>query len=196
MKKNLGRWAALIACVSLTAQVSHVGAATILDFGDNHELGFVFAGIPAGDANVTSYVNQLVGMNLNTSSSVGGNSFTRSGNFFSLLDPAVLVLPRGTYSSFADVKTDPSTLILDLNGGYEYLLAKYDGPNSGTEVWYVGNLTGSVTIPTFNGQYGISGSSFFTPGNSTNVPDFGPTAALLGFVFLGVESLRRRTLTR
>ncbi len=32
--------------------------------------------------------------------------------------------------------------------GFTYLLAKYDGPNYGSVVWYVADVVGTVTIPT------------------------------------------------
>src|SRR5207247_9247706 len=39
---------------------------------------------------------------------------------------------------------------------YQYLFAKYDGPNTGAEVWYVGDLSGVITIPAL----GLSGEDF------------------------------------
>ena len=75
-------------------------------------------------------------------------------------------------------------------GGFLYLLAKYDGPNGGDEVWNVQGLTGLMTIPlTGFGQYGLSHFTLF--GGGTQVPDGGTTAALLGAALAGMGFLRR-----
>jgi hypothetical protein len=41
---------------------------------------------------------------------------------------------------------DGTSTTIDLGGGgvYTHLFAKYNGPNYGSVVWYVGNLTGRV----------------------------------------------------
>ncbi len=179
-----------IGCYCFLLMANRAEALTILNFGDGHELGFVSAGLPAGDLDVTGYVNQLIGMAPGASTSISGNTFDRSSNNFGPLDPAILVLPRGTYSQYQDFSKDLTSLVLTLGSGYQYLLAKYDGPNSGTEVWYVGNLSGTVQIPTFNGQYGLSGTSFFTAGVA--VPEGSATVALLGFALVSLGWLRRR----
>jgi len=185
MKKNLAKWASVLACVS--AMGIFQASALSLTIGDSHELGFVNFGIPAGDSDVTAYVNQLIGMAVSTTATALGNSFIRSANTFSPLDTAVLA-SRTSYGSAG------STVNINLGtGGYEYLLAKYDGPNYGTEVWYVGGLTGTVTIPGYgdpNNKYGISGTSLFTPG--TPAPDGGTTAILLGAALTGLGLLRRK----
>jgi hypothetical protein len=75
---------------------------------------------------------------------------------------------------------------------YSYLFAKYDGPKYGAEVWYVGNLSGIITIPATAGGYGLSGWTLFGPGG-VNVPDGGATVMLLG-AGLGAIGLARRFL--
>jgi hypothetical protein len=75
-------------------------------------------------------------------------------------------------------------------GLYTYLFAKYDGPNYGSEVWYVGDLSGIITIPSKAGGYGLSGWTLFGPGGP-GVPDGGTTAMLLG-VALSVLGVVRR----
>ena len=75
-------------------------------------------------------------------------------------------------------------------GGFLYLFAKYDGPNYGSEVWYVGGLTGIITIPATAGGYGLSGWTLFNPGG-TNVPEGGSTIAFLGLALTAAELLRR-----
>jgi hypothetical protein len=190
--KLMKKFAALAACIGFVAAASTGGALTI---GDSRDLGYIQNGIPAGDADVASYVNYLIDMAANTTATALGQTFYRSSATPGTLPDAVLAT-RATYSS----DLPGSTVSINLGtGGFLYLLAKYDGPNYGTEVWYVGGLSGLITIPDAAGgrsgsKYGISGTSLFsgstTPGE--NVPDGGTTALLLGATLSGVALLRRK----
>jgi hypothetical protein len=161
------------------ACLGFVNVASALTIGDTNELGFVNFGIPSGDADRTLYVNHLIGMTLGTTDSADGQDYTRSSNSFTPLDNAVWAL-NGTGTS------------IDLGAsGYEYLFAKYDGPNYGSEVWYIGGLTGIITIPATGGGYGLSGWTLFTPRSQQSVPDGGPTVALLGLALGGLGAIRR-----
>ena len=155
--------------------------ASALAIGDAHELGFVNFGIPSGDDARTAYVNHLIGMALGSTDVALGQTFTRSNNDFGTLPTAVFAL-NGTGTT------------IDLGSGlYSYLFAKYDGPNYGSEVWYVGNLSGIITIPAVGlaGQnYGLSGWTLFGPG-VPGVPDGGTTVMLLGAA-LGALGIARR----
>jgi hypothetical protein len=155
-----------------------------LTIGDTQELGFVDPGLPAGDANRTLFVNTMISLALGglTHVIVGphDNLVTRSNNDFGPLPTAVFAL-NGTGTT------------IDLGTGlYSYLYAKYDGPNYGAEVWYVGNLSGIITIPATGGGYGLSGWTLFGPG--AGVPDGGITVMLLGAA-LCVLGIARRFLT-
>ncbi len=164
------------------AMLAFSNSAKALTIGDAHELGFVNFGIPSGDSDRLTYVNHLVGMALGTSDKADGQTYFRSNNAFSPLPQAVLGgLVDGT-----------STTINLGSGLYTYLFAKYDGPNYGSEVWYVGNLSGVITIPATAGGYGLSGWTLFGPG-VPGVPDGGITAMLLGTA-LGALGLARRFL--
>jgi len=153
--------------------------ASALTIGDNQELGFVEFGIPSGDDFRTTYVNHLIGMALGTQDDADGQHYTRSNNDFGPLpQPAILAL-NGTGTT------------IDLGTGlYSYLFAKYDGPNFGAEVWFVGNLSGIITIPATGGGYGLSGWTLFGPG-TPGVPDGGTTVMLLGAA-LGALGIARR----
>jgi hypothetical protein len=85
-----------------------------------------------------------------------------------------------------------TSINLGAMGTYNYLFAKYDGPNQGSVVWYVGNLSGSITIPSQWNQYGLSGWTLFGPGGA-GVPDGGTTVMLLGAA-LGALGMARRYL--
>ena len=160
--------------------------ASALTIGDSQELGFVDPGLPASDANRTLFVNTMIGLANGGSTHViigpHDNLVTRSNNNFGPLPTAV----------FAQ---NGSTTTIDLGtGGFSYLYAKYDGPNFGAEVWYVGNLSGIITIPAFGQgeQYGLSGWTLFGPGG-VQVPDGGFTVMLLGAA-LGALGIARRFL--
>ena len=194
MKINLGRSNKLAllsaaVCAVMLAFTHNASAlrtpmpATInLTIGDTHELGFVEFGIPSGDQDRTNYVNHLIGMALGTQDDALGQHFTRSNNDFGPLPTAVFAL-NGT-----------GTTINLGTGLYTYLFAKYDGPNYGSEVWYVGNLSGIITIPLTAGGYGLSGWTLFGPGGQ-GVPDGGATAMLLGAA-LGALGMARRFFKR
>ena len=164
-----------VACASLV----FASQANALLIHDSKELGFVNYGIPSGDADRTLYVNHLIGMSLGSKDTADGQDYTRSNNNFGSLATAVWAL-NGTGTS------------INLGTGlYGYLFAKYDGPNYGSEVWYVGNLSGVITIPATAGGYGLSGWTLFGPGNG-QVPDGGSTVALLGLALLGAAAFRSK----
>jgi hypothetical protein len=158
-----------------------------LAIGDQHELGQVHYAIPEGDADITQYVNFMIGLSLGGSGHViigtHDNLVTRSmNNFGSLPSPATLAL-RGT---------DPTTIDLGL-GVYDYLFAHYGGPGGGFgEVAYVENLSGIISIPDTAFGHGLSGWALFTDPNGT-VPDGGATVMLLGTA-LGALGMARRFL--
>jgi hypothetical protein len=173
---------------AVTLAFSHNAKA--LTIGDNQELGKIFFGIPSGDADRTAYTNHLIGMALGTQDNALGQHFIRSNNSFGALPTAVFAL-NGT----------GTTVNLGTGHLYSYLFAKYDGPNGGVEVWYVGNLSGIITIPGVGfpkrpgGQgYGLSGWTLFGPGQQ-GVPDGGTTVMLLGAA-LGSLGMARRFLKR
>ena len=178
MKKHLLVYSIL--CGLLLAFGHNAGAVSLV-IGDANELGFVNFGIPSGDADRTTYVNHLINQALGTTELADGQTYFRSNNVFSPLDAAVWN-SNGTGTS-VDVGT----------GGFEYLFAKYDGPNYGSEVWYIGGLTGVITIPALGGQYGLSGWTLFTPGGA-QVPEGGSTVVLLGLALTGVMVVRTRLL--
>ena len=174
------------AMCAIALALGSAAKATALTIGDPHELGFVEFGIPSGDADRTTYVNAMIGLALGDSTHVvlsgHDNLVTRSFNDFGPLPaPAVFGL-NGTGTT------------VDLGAGdlYSYLFAKYDGPNYGAEVWFVGDLSGMITIPALGGGYGLSGWTLFGPGGGTNAPDGGTTAALLGLGLTGLAGLRAR----
>ena len=181
-----------IGCAVILASVSDARANRIplpptinLAIGDQHELGQVIPPTPEGDADITQYVNFMIGLSLGGSGHViigpHNSLVTRSMNGFGPLPgPATLAL-RGTGTS----------INLGTQGTYSYLFAHYGGPGGGfAEVWYVGDLSGSISIPSTGLGHGLSGWALFTA-PSGGVPDGGVTAMLLGMA-LGVLGVVRR----
>jgi VPDSG-CTERM motif len=175
-------------CAAMLAFSHNASALTI---GDTHELGQVRPPVPEGDADITQYVNFMIGLAPGGSGHViiGPHDVlvTRSlNNFGPLPSPATLAL-RGT----------DTTIDLGATAGvYDYLFAHYGGPGGGTaEVWFVGNLSGIITIPaTGFGGYGLSGWALFTaPGGA--VPDGGATVILLGAGLCVLGIARRYTMS-
>jgi hypothetical protein len=153
-----------------------------LTIGDAHELGFVDRSVPTSVTSATLFVNYMIGLALGGSGhvSINGhdNLVTRSNHAFGPLPTAVFALTG--HGKTIDLGT----------GLYSYLFAKYDGPNFGAEVWYVGNLSGIITIPATGGGYGLTVWKLFGPGA---VPDGGATVMLLGAA-LGALGMARRFL--
>jgi hypothetical protein len=194
MRKPLRTIFLLIAGVTGWTGLGLTAATAVsLDFyqtGDTHDLGTIYNGIPSGDANRTFYVNYLIGLGPGTGIAspvlgAGGQHYTRS------FDNTI-----GSYPTAAFALNGSSTSInLGVLGSYGYLFAKYDGTNAGSEVWYVGNLSGTITIPADglyedNYHYGLSGWTLFT-GGTPSVPEGGSTLMLLGSALGGIGLARR-----
>ena len=160
--------------------------ATNLTFTDQYIVGaFKFApGNPADPNSVATYVNYMITLAPAGSGMFSGMIFTRSTNVF----PS---LPNANANMIAQGNT--TTIDLGAGGVYSYLFANYDGQNDYSQVWYLGNLSGTITIPA-DGPLGhaLSGWILFGPG-VPGVPDTGATAILLG-AGLGALGMARRFL--
>jgi hypothetical protein len=181
MKKMKCLLAIAVACASL-GFASQVSALTI---GDSRDLGLVDPNHPADPTDSEGFVDILLSHPLSSGPTpIGDNYYTRTGN-----DPLGGVYPAADFA--AELSFTGGSV--DLGSGYLYLLAKYDGPNFGSEVWYVGGLTGTESIPLFGSghQYGLSHVYVFNPGN-TQVPDGGSTVALLGLAMMGLMGFRAK----
>ena len=158
-----------------------------LAISNYRELGQVHPAISQGDADITQYVNFMIGLSLGGSDHViigpHDNLVTRSTNNFGALpsDAALALRGKGTKD-------------LGTQGTYYYLFAHYGGPRGGfAEVWYVGDLSGMITIPSNSLRRGPSGGALFT-GQRPTVPDGGATAMLLGAAVGALGVVRRYLL--
>lgn len=182
-------------CAAMFAFSHNANALTI---GDNQTLGYVLYGIPSGDDARTQYVNDLV-FEYNQGHT-SGYTFTANGQNDTLVNGNPVFGATLAGAVFAmDGQGNQTSINLGAVGTYTYLFAKYDGPNAGSVVWYVGNLSGTITIPANGGpspgdNYGLSGWTLFTGGTPpTGLPDGGTTVMLLGAA-LGALGMVRRYL--
>ena len=166
-------------CAVMLAFSANAKAVTALDFSNGHTLGSVLDG-GGSIAQRTAIVNHMIGMALSTSDSFLGRVVFRDGNNFGPLPgPAVFAL------------TGYGTNITIGSGTYSYLLAQY-----GTEIdsvgqaWYIGNLSGDITIPAATGTMRLIKWKLFGPG-VPGVPDGGTTVMLLGAALVALGMARR-----
>ena len=164
------------------ASITLVGATNALTIGDSRDLGLISKNQPADPVSSTDFLNILLNQNLGTTATIGANTYTRTMN-----DPL-----SGNYPAAVFAVDLGAVTTINLAGGYTYLLAKYDGQNWGSEVWYVGGLTGNITIPLYGSgdQYAVSHVYLFNP-NGATVPEGGMSLVLLGAAVGGLALARR-----
>jgi len=180
-----------IGCAVMLASASEAKANRIavppsinLTIGDGHELGVVQGNVPPGEGVRRNFVNHLIAMALGANDQAFGRNFSRSNNSFSPLSEAVLA---------GHVNGTGTTVNLG-SGLYTYLFANYAGNGQHSDsaaVWYVGNLSGVITIPQTFGVKNLSGWTLFGPGIAGAVPDGGTTAMLLGAGLSALGLIRR-----
>lgn len=182
-----GKLALVAAFYSVMIAFSPHANAIPLTIGDAHGLGSIDPAKPTTVNSATLFVNTMIGLSVGGSSHViingHDNLVTRSNNAFHPLPTAVFALTG--HGTTVDLGT----------GLYSYLFAKYGSsttPGGFAEVWYVRDLSGSVTIPVTANGFHLSLWKVFTPGAS--VPDGGATVMLLGAA-IAVLATARRFLT-
>jgi hypothetical protein len=165
-------------CAAMLA-FSHDAHALALTIGDSHDLGSVLNGWSSGDSDRLTYVNHLLGMALGTSGQANGQKYSRSNSDFGpLTQGGLLGLVNG------------AGITIDLGSGvYSYLFVTYNAPNNGSEAWYVGDLSGSITIPAQAKGYALSGWTLSSTAES--IPDGGATMILLGAALMALGVVRR-----
>lgn len=165
-------------------------SAFALSINDPGVVGTVTDGAPSSIADETIYVNTLLGLAANVTQTIGGELYKTSSTDYS-----------GTVAESGAFKMNTTDAGFSLTvSGYDYVLAKYDGLNGGSVLFYVGG--GSITLPetseslwvnpASNG-YGISHWTGFGPGTPPpSVPDAGSTLAMVGAAIGSLGFLRRK----
>jgi hypothetical protein len=164
--------------------------AKALTLGDEKDLGQILPASPSGDQDRTDYVNHLISLAPNTTGDTfQGQTFNRS---FVNIGPGFPNYPTAVFDH------NGTGTSVDLGNGtlFSYLFAKYDDTSAGAgaEVWYVGGLSGAVTIPDvgpLGQEFPLSDWTLFGPG-ATTIPDGGMTVALLGLGLASLAGLRAR----
>lgn len=183
-------------CAAMLAFTHNASALNLIPTGlnliptDTYTLGYVYYGIPSGDVDRQTYVNDLINY-YNSGCASGADCGSLHGQSYHMVNGSPhfgAVLPSAIWAMDGTGRT----INLGALGTYNYLFAKYDGPNQGSVVWYVGNLSGTITIPGQWNQYGLSGWTLFGPGGA-GAPDGGTTVMLLGAA-LGALGVVRRYL--
>jgi hypothetical protein len=178
---------------------------------DSLSVGDVIHGVQGNNGQVNRdvmMVNNLLTVPIGTTSTTVpgdvGDIYMRSANNFGPLPTAV-----ATGALNASGIADGSTyLSITLSSSFAYLVAAYDGPNGGIQVWSIGGLASGTTIdipryaepsganadgPLVQSQrYLMTGWSLLNPGTPNNSPDGGTTALMLTTALGALGVLKRR----
>jgi PEP-CTERM motif len=192
MVKSVLAIALIVAFMGLAHQAS------ALSFQDANYIGLVTDGAPADEASEVGYINNLITLAAGQGDTqippVTGEIYNRVG---STINCGTLPCPTAVLAgNSGNINSQDDGSDIDVTG-FTYLLGKYDGPNEGSAVWYVGDLTGLQDIPDSccgTTLYGLSHYVLFNPGTTT-VPE-PSTLVLLGLTLSGAAFLGRRMRTK
>jgi hypothetical protein len=160
-----------------------------LTFDDAHELGTILNDFPEGLGDRVKMVNFLLLLALGASGHdiINGHDAleTRTTNVF----------PNLTLAVKSGFKNGGSTTIdLGTGGIYCYLFAKYSGGDEESLrfVWFVGDLSGIITIPELgpNGRH-LGDWTLLRCLSAPGVPDGGATVMLMGLGLSALGLVRR-----
>jgi hypothetical protein len=179
--KNLKK---LILGGMLAAGVS--SSAFAITLNDPGVVGTVTDGAPADTDSEVVYVNTLLSLAANVTTTIDGELYKTSSTDYT-----------GSVSATGAVKMNTTDAGFSLTvSGYTYVLAKYDGNNGGSVLWYLNGATFTLpetseplwTNPGGEG-YGISHWTGFG-GTPPSVPDAGSSLALIGVAMAGLGFMR------
>lgn len=193
------------ACICMTllgARATTITLTTMDVSTDTYAVGDVVPGVDYGQfgGNIggdTVMANQLVSMAVSTTfigvgqSVSGGNVlYTRTANTFGFASPQTqMPSVAGTILDGGGLQVSQITVPIGSNP--YYLVAKYDGPQGGAQVWDISSLVGGdvINLPSTAWGKGMTGYALFS---GAGVPDGGTTLCLLGVALSGLGLLRRK----
>jgi hypothetical protein len=186
--------------LALTVMVALSFRAHALAINDAGVVGTIKSGEPASIENEVGYINHLLGLNAGTVNDLYADHIYNTSS----TEYNGSVTADGAYRLEKDISqgVPNPNFTLQVQSGFDYVLAKYDGPNGGDVLFYLGGA--SFTLPgnsydiwTNNADkgYGISHWTAFNAGpddpDRPHVPDGGTTVAMLGLAFAGLGATRR-----
>ena len=192
-----------VACLALTS----ARADTILNVGLSSPLviGEVIPQVlspPGQEARDLAMANTLIGMY--NSGSPSAAPYFVSGNTFATPLPAA-VTTGDIITPFGGINISGPQVIINIGSGFNYLLAAYDGQNSGAVLWDISGLPAGTIIdipgyakPTAGGTDLVADASNTesrlgpcSTREATSVPDGGTTVLLLGAGLSALGMVRR-----
>lgn len=181
----------LVMAAGSIAMLGQASAAITLSTLSPYYLGSSSPGLPSNPTNEVLFINTLIGLALNGSTVVGGDTVVRSNINFGILPTATVT---------GDDKVDPASSYTF--NGFSFIVAKYGAGGAGDqrmEFYYTAGLTGAFEVsPT----QALSHVSYYNPSSTPpprdipGVPDGGTTLVLLGGSLLGLGSMRRLMLKK
>lgn len=182
----------------ITLTVGAGGTATDYIVGEVFYPGILSGGLAVRDA---ASINGLIALNPDertTQTALVPEYYRSSTNFGTL--PTAIAGTAALAGSIGDMTVSGDTVLVTLSDTYQYLMATYDGPHGGAEVWYIGGFApGTTFILPLNAQplgdpqnLAVSNKYQMTAWTAFNpVPDGGSMAMLLGVALMGLGGLRR-----
>ncbi len=162
--------------------ISNASNANALLIGDAYYVGLVNDGAPANPTNEVDYINYLITL------AIGAGPTVYDGETYDRINSTLnIVFPDADITGAVKQNNNNTTFIAN---GAHYILAKYDGLNYGSAVWYSADGFGEVTLPSVagTGNWGLSHTSAYNP---SEVPE--PTTMLLfGTGLIGLSGFVRR----
>ena len=183
--------------ITVTLTVGAGGTATDRIIGEVFTTNDLSGGLDVRDA---AAVNALIDLAPGTRTGSAPEYYRSTTNFGALPDATTVGAVHN--DSIADNLV--TYVSITLTQGFTYLIGSYDGPNGGSEVWYIGGLVAGdvINIPRYaeptgsprnlvqSSRYLMTSYNLLNP--TPSVPDGGTTAVLLGMGILGLQFLKRR----